>query len=160
VELELPFKAPARSVKSIASLAGAVDVLIPGSRESFEFAQLDQGKKDEQQKHNASVALEGVRKVNDIWEVRIRVKYVQAFNAFDSHLVAWILNNEAYLLDAKGEKIENAGLETTHRAEDAIGVAYLFEAPQGLAGCKFVYHTASTIYRLPVRYELKDLALP
>jgi hypothetical protein len=158
--LELPFKAPPRSVKSIASLQGTVEILLPGKQETFEFTGLDHPKKMDQQRHNATVTLESVRKVNEVWEIRVRVKYQEAFSAFDSHLVSWILNNEAYLVDSKGERVENGGFETTNRGENEIGVAYIFEAEQGLAGCKFVYQTASTIYRLPVQYELKELKLP
>jgi len=106
------------------------------------------------------VILDSVRKVNEVWEVRVRVKYSETFNAFDSHLVSWLLNNEAYLLDDKGERIENGGFETTNRTEDEIGVAYFFEVEQGLAEHKFVYQTPSTIYQLPVQYELEVLDLP
>jgi hypothetical protein len=160
VELELPFKAPPRSAKAIKTLKGTVEVLVPGKAEAFEFGGLPMAKKTEQQRHNATVTFEGARKVGEVWEVRIRVKYDQAFNALDSHLVGWMLNNEAYLLDEKGERVENSGFETTHRSEEEIGVAYLFEAAAGLAGHKFVYHTPGAIYRLPVRYELNDLPLP
>jgi hypothetical protein len=160
VEFDLPFKAPPRSVKSIANLKGTVEVLMPGKAETFEFGELSTAKKREQQKHNATVTLDGVRKVGEVWEVRIRVKYEQAFNALDSHLMSWLLNNEAYLLNDKGEKVENAGFETTQRSEEEIGVAYLFEAPGGLGGHRLVYHTPSTIYRLSVDYVVKELPLP
>ena len=160
VELELPFKAPPRSVQSIAALNGTVEVLIPGKLEDFEFSGLENAKKTEQQRHNATVILDSVRKVNELWEVRVRVKYAETFNAFDSHLVSWLLNNEAYLLDDKGKRIDNGGFETTNRTEDEIGVAYFFEVQQGLGGHRFVYQTPSTIYQLPVQYELNDLELP
>jgi hypothetical protein len=160
VEIELPFLAPPRNVRSIGSLAGTMQVLVPGKIEQFEFTDLSNAKKQEQQRHQAIVTLEDVRKVNQIWEVRLRVKYIEAFNALDSHLVSWMLNNEAYLTDKSGKRVENAGFETTHRSEDEIGVAYLFDAAGGLAGHTFVYRAPSTIYELPVKYELKDLELP
>ena len=90
----------------------------------------------------------------------MRVSYQESFSALDSHLVSWILNNEAYLIDSQGERVENGGFETTHRTEDEIGVAYFFDAEQGLKDYQFIYKTPSTIYRLPVRYELKELLLP
>jgi hypothetical protein len=160
VELELPLTAPPRSVKSIASLKGAVEVLVPGPQQTFEFTSLVDAKKSAQQKHNATVSLDSVRKANDVWEVRLRVKYEEPFDALDSYLVSWILNNEAYLTDPKGARVENGGFETTHRTEDEIGVAYFFEVEKGLDGHKFVYQTPGTIYRLPIDYELKELFLP
>lgn len=160
IELELPLKAPPRNVGAIATLQGTVEVLVPGKIEAFEFTGLDNAQKTEQQRHNATVALDSVRKVNEVWEIRMRVKYAETFSAFDSHLVSWLLNNEAYLLDGQGQRVENGGFETTNRTEDEIGVAYIFEAEKGLAGHKFIYQTPSTIYQLPVRYELKGLELP
>jgi hypothetical protein len=160
VELELPFVAPPRTVESIDTLKGTVDVLLPGKMESFEFGDLADAKKTRQQRHNAVVTLDGVRKVNEVWEFRTRVSYEESKGAFDSHLVSWILNNEAYLSDRKGARVENAGFETTSRSEDEIGVAYFFDVGGGLEGYKFVYKTPSAIYQLPVEYELKALQLP
>jgi hypothetical protein len=160
VELELPFVAPPRAVESIDSLKGAIDLLLPGKMESFEFGGLADAKKSQQQRYNAVVSLDGVRKVNEIWEFRVRISYEESEGAFDSHLVSWILNNEAYLIDSKGERVENGGFETTSRTESEIGVAYFFDVAGGLGDYKFVYKTPSTIYQLPVEYELKGLALP
>jgi hypothetical protein len=160
VEIELPFVAPARSAKAVATLSGTIEVLVPGKQEVFEFANLKDAKKTAVQRHNATVTLESVRKANDVWEARIKVKYEESFNAFDSHLAGWILSNDAYLVDAKGMRVENAGFETTNRSEDEIGVAYFFDVEGGLDGHKLMYHTPGTIYRLPVAYELKDLVLP
>jgi hypothetical protein len=160
VELELPFVAPPRSIESIETLTGTVDVLLPGKMESFEFGGLADAKKTQQQRHHAVVTLDGVRKVNEVWEVRVRVSYQESTGAFDSHLVSWILNNEAYFIDSKGERVENGGFETTSRTENEIGVAYFFDVAGGLGDYKFVYKTPSTIYQLPVKYTLKALQLP
>jgi hypothetical protein len=160
VELELPFVAPARSVESIETLTGTVDVLLPGKLLSFEFGGLADAKKTDQQRHHAVVTLDGVRKVNEVWEVRVRVSYQESAGAFDSYLVSWILNNEAYLIDSQGERVENGGFETTSRTENEIGVAYFFDVAGGLGDYKFVYKTPGTIYQLPVEYTLKALRLP
>jgi hypothetical protein len=160
VELELPFVAPPRTVELIDTLTGTVDILLPGKLESFEFGGLADAKKVQEQRHNAVVTLDGVRKVNEVWEVRVRVSYAESTGALDSHLVSWILNNEAYFIDSKGVRVENGGFETTSRTEGEIGVAYFFDVAGGLGDYKFVYRTPSTIYQLPVKYELKALQLP
>jgi hypothetical protein len=160
VELELGFDAPARSVKQIASLSGAVELLLPGKAEAFEFANLKDAQKVVQQKHNVTVTLDGVRKSGEVWEVRIRIKYAQALDAFDSYLAAWILSNEAVMVTPAGETIDNAGLDTTHRLEDEIGVTYLFDLEKGLDGLKFRYRTPVSIHQIPVEYEFKNITLP
>lgn len=160
VEVELPMIAPPRNTKAIASLKGALDVLVPGKIEEFVFENLKDARKAEQQKSAATVTLESVRKSGDVWEVRLRLKYDQAFNAFDSYLAGWILNNEAVLINPQGERLDNGGYETTFRDEGEIGIAYFFDLAKGPEGHKFVYRTAGTIHRIPVEYELKDLELP
>lgn len=160
VEIELGFDAPSRSVKQVASLKGAVDLLLPGKAEAFEFANLKDAQKVVQQKHNVTVTLDGVRKSGEVWEVRLRIKYAQALEAFDSHLAAWILSNEAVMVTSSGETIDNAGLDTTHRLEDEIGVAYLFELEKGLDGLKFRYRTPVSIHQIPVEHEFKNITLP
>ncbi len=160
VEIELGFDAPPRSVKQIASLKGAVDLLIPGKSEPFEFTNLKAAQKVAQQKHNVTVTLDGVRKSGEVWELRLRIKYAQALDAFDSHLAAWILSNEAVMVTPSGETIDNAGLDTTHRLEDEIGVAYLFDLEKGLDGLTFRYRTPISIHQIPMDYELKNITLP
>jgi hypothetical protein len=160
VEIELGFDAPPRSVKQVASLKGSVELLLPGKAEAFEFANLKDAQKVVQQKHNVTVTLDSVRKSGEIWELRLRIKYAQALDAFDSHLAAWILSNEAVMVTPSGETIDNAGLDTTHRLEDEIGVAYLFDLEKGLDGLKFRYRTPVSIHQIPVEYEFKDITLP
>jgi hypothetical protein len=160
VEIELGFDAPPRSVRQISSLKGAVDLLLPGKAETFEFANLKDAQKVVQQRHNVTVTLDGVRKSGEVWEVRLRIKYAQALDAFDSHLAAWILSNEAVMVTPTGETIDNAGLDTTHRLEDEIGIAYLFDLEKGLDGLKFRYRTPVSIHQIPVEYEFKNITLP
>ncbi len=107
-----------------------------------------------------TVTLDGVRKSGEVWELRLRIKYAQALDAFDSHLAAWILSNEAVMVTPSGETIDNAGLDTTHRLEDEIGVAYLFDLEKGLDGLTFRYRTPISIHQIPVEYEFKNITLP
>src|SRR5438093_2822942 len=49
VEIEFPLEAPARSVKSIASLKGKATAVVLGKVEAFEFADIDRAKSAEQE---------------------------------------------------------------------------------------------------------------
>lgn len=160
IEIELPFTLAARSATKIRSLRGKLQVLLPGKVEEFVFEGLKDAKKVEQRKAGATVTVDGVVKNNEIWEVRTRVKFDQAFQALDSHLSGWVLGNEATMIGPDKTPIVNAGFETTSRTEDEIGITYLFELKDGPEGHRFVYKTAATIFDVPVEYEFKDLMLP
>ncbi|MCA9226432.1 MAG: hypothetical protein KDA47_12500 [Planctomycetales bacterium] len=159
VEFDLPLPLPDRSVKEIASLKGTLTALVPGRVEAFEFTDLAEADNVEQRKAGVTVVLERMRRNNDVYEVRVRVRFDEANNALESHR-GWVYNNEAYVLDADGNKVENAGLQAYQQSQNEVGVAYLFVLEGGPKGCKFVYHTPALIVRMEVPYELKSIPLP
>ena len=165
VELQLPLESPARKVEKIAALKGRLNALVPGPAEEFRFAELPlakngvEAKRVEQRKATVTVTVDQVRKNNDVWELQMRVKFDKPGEALESHR-SWIYDNEAYLEDAKGNRILSGGYEQTRQTKDEVGVKYLFDAPEGIAGQTFVYKTPLAIMELPIDYELTDLPLP
>lgn len=159
IDLPIHFVLPERNVQRIASLKGKLAALLPGRMETFRFEGLEKAKKVEQRRAGVTVILDGVRKNNEVWEVRVRIAFEKASGALESHR-DWIYNNEAYLENPQGEKVLFGTLETTRRTESEVGVAYLFDIPRGPKGHVFVYKTPAAIVSVPVEYELKDLALP
>lgn len=159
--LDLKLTPPERSVKKIAKLKGKLIALVPGRVETYKFDNLAKSKNVEQKRAGVTVILEQVHKNIEVQEVRIRVQFDKAANALESHR-GWIYNNEAYLLDAKGNKVENAGLEATRQEVNEVGLAYKFVLEEGttIAGHTFVYKTPAAIVKMPVEYEVKDLELP
>ena len=105
------------------------------------------------------VTFERLRKNVDLYEVRVSLRFEDASNALESHR-GWVFQNEAYLIDADGQKLDNVGQQTTRQTRNEVGVAYLFDLPEGPGGCKFVYKTPALVLQLPVEYELKDIELP
>jgi hypothetical protein len=159
-ELVVPLALPPRTVQSIGSLKGTLWALVPGAVEAFEFGDLQNARSVQQRRAGVTVILDQVRRNADLHEVRIRVQFDKAQNALESHR-GWIYNNDAYLLDSDGNRVEHAGLQATRQAETEVGVAYLLEDIEGgLEGCKFVYKTPAAIVKMPVKYELKDIQLP
>jgi hypothetical protein len=159
VELDLHLGLPKRSVEKIASLRGKLIALVPGRAETFYFDKLSKVKDEAQQRGGVVVTLEQVRKNEDVHEVRVRVKFDKAANALESHR-GWIYNNEAYLIDGQGNKIDNGGMEARLVEENEIGLAYLFDGNVDLAQARFVYKTPAALFKVPVEFELKDLELP
>jgi hypothetical protein len=105
------------------------------------------------------VTVDDVRKNGAIWEVHMRFALDESNGALQSHR-DWVFQNLSYLLGKDGEPIENAGFETTRQTPNEVGVAYLFDVPEGLHGLTWVYETPAAIVNLPVKYELKDIDLP
>lgn len=164
VELEIPLELPARKVEKIDTLSGKLNAIVPGMVETFRFAELPilkdgKAKKVEQRKAGVTVAVDQVRKNNEIWEVRMRVKFDNPSQALESHRT-WVLNNEAYLEGTDGKRIDHGGFEQTRQTKDEIGMLYLFELEKGPQALTFVYKTPVAILEMPMEYELQDLQLP
>ena len=161
VELDFPFKLPPRSVKQIASIKGKLSALVLGRVEEFEFTDLDKAKGVEQERGGVTVVMKECRKNDEIYDIQVRVKFDKAGNALDSHR-GWIYNNECFLLDKAGNKIDNAGLEATLLAANEVGLAYKFDLGEETSakGYKFIYKTPAAIIKLPVEFELKGIELP
>jgi hypothetical protein len=101
-----------------------------------------------------------VRRNQDVYELRVLVRYDEASNALESHR-GWIYDNPAYLLDPSGAQVENAGLEPVSQKENEVGLSYKFVLDKrGFKGYKFVYKTAASLIELPVEFELKEIELP
>jgi hypothetical protein len=159
-EIEFPLDAPARSVKKLSSLKGKLIAVLLGKVETFEFADLDKAKAAELERGGVTVTVESCRKNGDIYDVSMRVRFDRAANALESHR-AWIYDNECYLLDNKGRKFENAGLEATLLGVSEVGVAYKFNLEGGTpAQARLVYKTPAAIIRIPVEFEIKNVDLP
>ncbi|HEY2416005.1 MAG TPA: hypothetical protein VGI40_27435 [Pirellulaceae bacterium] len=159
-EIEFPFDAPSRSVKKLSSLKGKLVAVLLGKVETFEFADLDKVKAAELERGGVRVTVESCRKNGDIYDVSMRVRFDRAANALESHR-SWIYDNECYLLDSKGRKFENAGLEATLLGVSEVGVAYKFNLEGGTpAQARLVYKTPAAIIRIPVEFEIKNVDLP
>ncbi|HEX5104236.1 MAG TPA: hypothetical protein VFV87_10520, partial [Pirellulaceae bacterium] len=134
VEIEFPLVAPSRNVKQLASIKAKLTAVVLGKIESFEFADLDKLKSAELERGGVTVIVESCRKNGDIYDVSMRVRFDKAANALESHR-GWIYNNECYLLDPKGQRNENAGLEATLLDVNEVGLSYKFDlgeaAPAG-----------------------------
>lgn len=166
VEFDLPLQLPARNAQKLATVQGKLIALVPGRVENFEFAlpKLDPKKKVElpMEKRSGGVTVQifDWSKNVETYQVEVRVKFDEGGEAFASHR-NWILNNEAYLVDPKGERIGFGSYETTvQNNENEVGVSYKFPLEGVPEGYKFVYRTPAAIVKLPVPFTLKDLPLP
>jgi hypothetical protein len=158
-EIQIPLRLPDRQTRQIAKLQGRMSALVPGRVQDFVFDEPRDAKSVEQRVAGVTVTLEQVRKNLDLFEVRVRVRFDRADIALESHR-NWVYNNEAFLLDPDGQRVDHDGMQATLQREDEVGVAFLFDRPEGLEGCRFVYRTPVVIVALPVVYELSEIPLP
>lgn len=159
IDLTLPFELPPRRVTTISSLRGKLRALVPGRQAKFEFGDLAHAAGKSQHIDDTEVVIDAVRKNNEIWEIHMRLRLDARNPALDAHR-GWAFENRSYLVNGKGETIENAGLETTSEAKHEVGVAYFFDVEGGLDGMTWVYETPAGIAETQVDFELIDIELP
>jgi hypothetical protein len=138
--LELPLALPPREVRRISRLAGTIEAILPGKVETFRFKDLEKAKGVEQRMADVTVVLDEVRKNNQNWELRIRVRFDEAGEALQSHR-NWIFENEAFLEGRDGKPVAYSAYETTMQSQREVGVAYLFNIDAPLSAYTFVYKT-------------------
>jgi hypothetical protein len=159
VEIELQVGLPKRAVTKIASVKGKFTALVPGRIERFEFSKL-QAKNVKQERGACTVVLEELRKNDEVHEIVLRMKFDEAANALESHR-NWVQNNEAYILDPKGNKLEPGAFSPSVVAKNEVALSYAFDLSEiDIAKCRFVYETPAALFKVPVEFELKDLELP
>jgi hypothetical protein len=158
-EIILPFELPPRDADRITKLSGKLRALVPGRQVHFRFDDLAHAKGKTQRRGGVQVTLDNVRKNNEIWEVHMRLALDEDNDALQSHR-GWVFQNLSYLEGKDGEAIDNAGFETTRQTPNEVGIAYLFDLPDGIEGLTWVYETPAAIVELPVEYQLKDIELP
>ncbi len=159
IEFDIPFEILDRSSQRILSLQGVITAVIPGRIETFRFGNLDKIDRSSQHLAGATVTLDEVRKNDDVYEVRLRLRLDNDSGVFASHQ-GWFYRNDAFVLDSKGERIEQAGLQLTGRKENEVGIAYLFAFDKPISEYTFVYKTPSLILKKEISFELKDIPLP
>ena len=158
-EIVLPFDLPGRDVQKIASLHGKLHALVPGRQAKFSFGDLTKSAGKVQRQGGVKITLDDVRKNGEIWEIHMQFALDEAKGSLQSHR-NWVFQNLSYLVDKDGKRIENAGFEATRQTPNEVGIAYLFDVPDGLDGLTWVYESPAAIVDLPIEYEIKDIELP
>ncbi len=159
LQLTIPLELPERDAAGIATLQGKLLAVLPGREQTFRFDNLLDASKVEQRAAGVSVVLERVLQNNQLWQVRIRVKFDEAGDALESHR-GWILENEAYLEDPEGKIFEYDAFETTQQTAEGIGLAYGFVLDEPPKTLRFVYKTPGAIISTALEYRLEDIPLP
>lgn len=159
VELSIHLGLPTREVQLIKQFSAELSAVVPGRATTFEFADLAKARNVSKTQGGVTVTLVDTRENGAVKEVRVAIRYDQAFDALDSHR-SWIFENELYLLGKEGEKTDHAGYELFRQKANEVGLSYKFTDLEDLADQKLVYITPATLSVQPLKIELENLPLP
>lgn len=160
-EVTLPLQLPAREAKTLTTLTGKLTALVPGRIVDLKFDNLATAKEASQEAGGVTVIIDRVVQNQALWEIHMRIKVESLEAGLESHR-GWVFQNVTFLQDKTGEKLDNAGFETTLQTEKEAGFVYLYELPEGreIDDYIWVYRTPSAIVSMPVEYKLEDVPLP
>ncbi len=157
VTLAVPFPAPPRDVKRWSRVGGVCQLLVPGEQTTFQFADLT--KPATKRQAGVQVSFEGARENGDVWEVRLKLEYDEAFTGLDSHR-GWVQDNPIYLTTTNGKREEPLGLQLTSQTRNSMGFAFLFDLSQELNKYQLHYATPAKILRREVNFDMSEIDLP
>ena len=156
-EFFLPLQLPAGTPQHIESLSGVVRALIPGDSKTFELALTEANASTQ---HDAmTVSIDQVRPNGPLVELRVSIELRDAEDALESHR-QWIFENDAFVRDAEGGRIDHLGYEVFRQTKDGVGIGYLFDIGDDWNGMHFVYASPTSVSPDEVSFVLQDIALP
>ena len=159
-ELEFPIRTALfdRQVEQLKTVEGVVRAVLPGRIETFKFKDVTTlPEETSQTKAGATVTYLGTRQNEDLWGVRITLKFDDENNALQSHQ-SWVTNNVVMLVDKDGKRDEPFAQEVYLQSGKAVGIEYFFgENPNGK---DLVYRTPAAIVNLDLPFSIKGIPLP
>ena len=88
------------------------------------------------------------------------MEYGQPGEALESFRREWILGNQAYLINAEGQRLVNAGVQMYGNTPRGVGISYLFQITEEPAKYQLVYESPTSIGEHTVDFLLRDIPLP
>jgi hypothetical protein len=131
---------------------------MPGKPVAISFKDLDTAKNVTSSNGDLQVTLERSRKNRDVYEILVGVA-LRGEQSTDS-MQGWTSMIDAYLEDDKGNRLQHAGWSTNRITDEDVGLAFLFEVEESLAGYRFVFIAPQSIMQQSVEYSLGGIALP
>lgn len=159
IEAVLMVDLPSRHAKSIRRLSGTLMAAIPGAMVQLEFDNLDQAGAKNQKVGNLNVTVEEMKQRDEIYEFKILISLRDAGQTMDSFR-GWFMSHEAYVKNAKGERVNNAGWQTYLMNGESVGLTYFFDLGPSVKGCRLVYSAPGAVAEQRVDFILKDIPLP
>ena len=158
-QIDLQLQRPTREMTKLTKLSGEIVFAVPSERHKYVFKKFGNGARQVEKFGEVEITLEGARRNNAVYEIRVLAEIDNDEGVLESYR-GWALSNEAYLLDPKGRRLENAGWQTYAVTSNAVGIAYLFQINGNPDDFQLVYESPASITSQSVKFELQDIELP
>jgi hypothetical protein len=153
----VPFALPPRSIKRM-HIQGTLYAIVPGVKESFEFADVSEasiGRKI--RKGGLTMQLAAYGAEDDLFSLRVRLAFDDAQGALESFR-GWIMSTEMELNDGMGTTYPAIGSEVSLLSKNEASIRWLYaQDPNDL---NLVVRSPTSIHRVPIRVEMRDVILP
>ena len=158
VEMSLALPGISRDIKTIGSISGQLDCVLPGRREKFEFAKLGDLKGEPSiSKAGLVVSYLGTEENEDLFGVTVRVSMEDTEEDLESHL-EYLYDNPIYLVSEDGQKEESIGRQGSEFDGKGLVLQYFF--PEDPLKKGLLYESPGAIVNLPAKFEIKEIPLP
>ncbi len=158
-----------RSATRLARVQGNFTVTTAEKMLAFQFPNLTSEKTEEKTASGVTVRLKPLRKVGEIWEFEVELKYPPdrpVFESFEGYI--WASRNKARLIAPGGAAVYEADADPDFPEDPGrVSIVYRFTekpAKKFVLGDRrewtFVYQTPSPLLEYAVPFELRDIPLP
>ena len=158
VEMAITLANVDREIKSIASITGKLDCVLPGRQEKFRFPPIGEIEDNPQiSKAGMTVQYMGFEQNEDLYAVGVMITMDEKSGSFDSHL-GWVYDNPLYLIDEVGKKEPSIGQQGGDINNNGVVIQYFFiddPSKQGL-----LYESPGAIVPFPAQFKLQNIPLP
>ncbi len=156
-EVQLPFGLPTGAAKSIDSLSGTIEAMLPGPVETFKFPLREGGGEAKQGAVRLKVA--APRPNGDLHEIRVSLFLEDPERSLESHR-HWIFENRVYSIGPDDSRKEHLGLQVFRQTSSEVGLSYLFDLDGKPETHTFYYQTPTGVAATTVTFVISDLSLP
>ncbi len=164
-EISLPLLPASPEAKSIRSVSGHFDTMLPARSESFSFPVVSAPNNElplVYSKAGVDVILQALKTVDGRLVCDLKVHYKNAGRAFESHR-GWVYKNPCVLVNAKGDPIKPSSRETIGQGENSVTFRFVFDTAVDLTedmGYSIKYFTPTLLVERRVPFMLSGIPLP
>ena len=164
-EISLPLLPASPEAKSIRSVSGHFDTMLPARSESFSFPVVSAPNNElplVYSKAGVDVILQALKTVDGRLVCDLKVHYKNAGRAFESHR-GWVYKNPCVLVNAKGDPIKPSSRETIGQGENSVTFRFVFDTAVDLTedmGYSIKYFTPTLLVERRVPFVLSGIPLP
>ena len=156
-EFFLPMQLPADQPKMIKSLAGVIQAMLPGKRQTFELPLSKVAAA--QTIDSMTVTIEEVRKNGPLHEIRVGVELKNADKSLESHR-QWIFENAVHIKLKDGSRSDHLGYETYRQTNSGVGIGYLFDLGEAANEASLIYTSPTAVIKNEVSFVIQDIPMP